>query len=204
MPEREAAWADFTLFCPSAEGTGPGLLCHCRLWGRLGPRGALARPPGTESTCCGSAPSGPGRGHRRALFSNKQVRGLLFLSITPNFFPAEQLGRGSHMLSIFIGLKIAPLGLFKTYRSLHCPNLQPLDSGSSSPFALPLAHLQPGRIPGKVEAGAHGCGGAGRGEGAALPPLQGRWRSPPLPAQWLWLLGLLCWGWGVALQSPES
>lgn len=66
-----------------------------------------------EPTCGSSALSGLSRGYRRALFSNKQVEGLLFLSIIPSFFPAEQRGRRSHMLSIFKGLKKAPSDYLK-------------------------------------------------------------------------------------------
>lgn len=60
-------------------------------------------------------------------------------------------------------------------------------------FALPLTPLQPGWIPGKVggrgpRLRGWGARRASLAKGLPLPPLQGRWRSPLLHAQWLWLL----------------
>lgn len=103
-PKREAAWPDLPSSAPAPRARGQAccVAAGCgRWWDRR------------EPACGSSALSGLSRGYRRALFSNKQVEGLLFLSIIPSFFPAEQRGRRSHLLTIFTRLKKAPSDYLK-------------------------------------------------------------------------------------------
>lgn len=119
------------------------------------------------------------------------------------------------MLSIFTGLKKAPLGLFKTTGNLHCLYRHPLDFGSSSPLpfrswppslACSLARWEAG---GQRQGDLKGQSGAERAalRGCTSLPCRGLWWSPLLPAQWPWLFraplsGLQ--GGPFSLQSPAS
>lgn len=114
------------------------------------------------------------------------------------------------MLSIFRGLKIAPLRLLKTYGSRHCSHLHPLDSGSP---VCPSAHAPPAwldpRQGGRQGPTAAGVGGSqGQpGEGAAPPSLAGALAVPSTPCPMAVAAqgsSAGAAGWPFSLQSPDS
>lgn len=133
----------------------------------LSPRGKASespRPPGTHL-----ALSGLSGGYRRTLFSNKQVEERLFLSIITRFFPAERLGRRSHMLSIFTGFR-SPSQTISNHLSLCCQSSHPLGFGRSGSFALPC---WPPGLPASRQSDGRRAASLGRDLSAGLGVLRG-------------------------------